>query len=77
MWQAAGRTGYLGFFILAWFAIGYYGGRWVDRRLGTEPWFMWVGMVLAVLGTVNEIVRVVKQYNKSIKEDDAGGPKQP
>lgn len=29
-------------------AIFYYGGNWVDGKLGTEPWFAFSGVLLAV-----------------------------
>lgn len=78
MWKVVGSTGYLGFFILVWFLAGYYGGRWLDRRFGTEPWFMWAGVGVGLLAAANEIARVVKHYNKSLEQDDGGpGPKTP
>jgi F0F1-type ATP synthase assembly protein I len=77
MWKVVGSTGYLGFFILLWFLAGYYGGQWLDRRFGTEPWFKWVGLGVGLLAGANEIARVIKQYNKSLKEDDGSGPKTP
>jgi F0F1-type ATP synthase assembly protein I len=27
---------------------GFYGGRWLDRRLGTEPFFMILGMLAGI-----------------------------
>jgi hypothetical protein len=28
--------------------IFYYGGDWVDRKLGTEPWIAFAGILLAI-----------------------------
>ena len=34
--------------------VGVFGGRWLDRRFGTEPWLLLVGAVLgAVAGMIN------------------------
>ena len=28
-----------------------YGGRWVDGKLGTEPWFAFAGLLLAIFSS--------------------------
>ncbi|HHX95499.1 MAG TPA: AtpZ/AtpI family protein [Clostridia bacterium] len=29
-------------------AIFYYGGNWIDGKLGTKPWFAFAGILLAI-----------------------------
>ena len=43
MWPVAGTAGALGLEILLALAVGWFGGQWLDRKLGTAPWFQWVG----------------------------------
>jgi F0F1-type ATP synthase assembly protein I len=38
-------------------AIGYYGGRYLDRLLGTEPWLALVGSMLGVAAGFRVLIR--------------------
>ncbi|HZN54260.1 MAG TPA: AtpZ/AtpI family protein [Candidatus Polarisedimenticolaceae bacterium] len=50
----------IGFEILGPLLVGVFGGRWLDGRLGTQPWLLLVGAVLgAVTGMLNFYRRVV------------------
>ncbi|MEW6031931.1 MAG: AtpZ/AtpI family protein [Bacillota bacterium] len=46
-----------GLTILAGMAIGYYGGRYLDRLLGTEPWLALVGSMLGVAAGFRVLIR--------------------
>lgn len=37
--------------------IGYYGGGWLDRRLGTEPWLTLVGVTLGTVAAFRMLLR--------------------
>ena len=39
-------------------------GQWVDRKLGTEPWFMLVGLVMGVAGGFVKFFRTASQLGK-------------
>ena len=45
MWRIAGTTGAVGIEIAAAIAIGYFGGHYLDKKLGTEPWIMYAGIL--------------------------------
>jgi ATP synthase protein I len=75
MWRVAGTTGAVGIEIVLAVLVGYLGGQWLDRRLGTGPWLKWVGLVAGIGAAVKALVRVVRQYNKSLEEDDRSDPK--
>lgn len=34
--------------VAAAIALGYFGGRWIDGRYDTDPWFSIVGIILGV-----------------------------
>jgi len=71
MWGVAASTGAVGLEIAVAIGIGYLGGQYLDRRLGTAPWFMWVGFVAGVGAGIKALVRVVRSYKKSLAEDAA------
>jgi len=39
------------------FAIGFYGGQWLDRRLGTQPWLTLIGLGLGVTAGFRTVLR--------------------
>jgi ATP synthase protein I len=46
--------------------IGFLGGRFLDRTLGTDPWFMWIGLGLGFLAGFRAVYRVVKRTKKEL-----------
>ena len=38
----------LGWTLVAAIVLGVLGGRWLDARFGTEPWFLLVGALLGI-----------------------------
>jgi ATP synthase protein I len=70
MWRIAGSTGAVGIEIAVAIAIGYLGGRWLDQKFGTTPWLTGVGFVSGVGAAIKAIVRVTRQYQRRLTEDD-------
>ncbi len=71
MWTIAGTTGAVGLEIAAAIGIGYFGGQYLDRRLGTVPWLTWVGFAAGIGAAIKALVRVVRSYQKSLDEENA------
>jgi ATP synthase protein I len=46
--------------------IGYFAGRWLDRRLGTAPWLEYILLVLGFAAAVRYTIRLLKQVQKDI-----------
>jgi F0F1-type ATP synthase assembly protein I len=46
------------------------GGPWLDHRLGSAPWFKILGYIIGVGAPINALVRVVRDYNKALKQDE-------
>jgi ATP synthase protein I len=71
MWTIAGTTGAVGLEIAAAIGIGYFGGQYLDRKLGTLPWLTWVGFAAGIGAAIKALVRVVRSYQKSLDEENA------
>jgi len=59
----------IGFELAAPVIIGAFGGRWLDRRFGTEPWLL---LVLTVLGAVAGMINLVR---RGLPPGDVGAKK--
>lgn len=71
MWTIAGTTGAVGLEIAAAIGIGYFGGQYLDRKLGTVPWLTWVGFAAGIGAAIKALVRVVRSYQRSLDEENA------
>ncbi|HEX7506908.1 MAG TPA: AtpZ/AtpI family protein [Polyangia bacterium] len=69
MWGIAGSTGAVGIEIAVAISIGYFGGQYLDRRLGVAPWLTWVGFAAGVGASIKALVRVVRSYKKSLQAE--------
>jgi len=70
MWSIVATTGAVGLEIAAAIGIGYLGGQYLDRKLGSTPWLTWVGFGAGVGAGIKALVRVVRSYQKSLDEDN-------
>ncbi|GAX61961.1 hypothetical protein SCALIN_C28_0163 [Candidatus Scalindua japonica] len=68
--RALGLTSSLGFVMAACLAGGYFGGRYLDSKLGTEPWLLIASLLLCLTAGVVEICNVLKKAIKEIEEKD-------
>ena len=51
-------------------AIGYLGGRWLDEKLGTEPWLEWIGLGFGLAAAVQSLYRAVRRAQRLMEEED-------
>jgi ATP synthase protein I len=78
MWRIAGTTGAVGIEIAVAIIIGYLGGRFLDRKLGTEPWISYAGLLAGIGAAIKALVRVTRNYRRDVGNLDNGkaaGPK--
>jgi len=68
--RALGLTSGIGFVMAACVAGGYYGGRYLDSKFGTEPWLMIVSLLLCMTAGVLEVCSMVKKAMKEIDKED-------
>jgi ATP synthase protein I len=77
MWAIAGSTGAVGLEISLAIGIGYFGGRYLDGKLGSAPWLEWIGFAAGVGAGIRALIRVTRTYQKSLENDKDDGPKPP
>jgi ATP synthase protein I len=70
MWRVAAQTGAVGIEIALCLVIGYFGGGWLDGRFHSTPWLKWIGFGAGIGAAVKALVRVTRNYKKSLKDDE-------
>jgi ATP synthase protein I len=45
--------------------IGLLGGRWLDGKLGTDPWLMLLGLLLGVAAGFRSLIRTARRANEA------------
>jgi len=70
MWAVAGITGAVGLEIALAIGIGYFGGRYLDGKLGSAPWLAWIGFAAGVGAGIKALIRVVRTYQASLNPDE-------
>ncbi len=62
-----------GLTLLAGMFVGYHGGRYLDRLLGSEPWLSLVGTVLGVVAGFRVLLRdILRSGDRSSRRDKRG-----
>lgn len=67
--KAFGRYGSLGFELLASIAVGYYGGLWLDRKLGTH-WIAFVGFLLGCYAGFRTLFKAASHMQRDIELEE-------
>ncbi len=70
-WKAFGRYGSLGIELILSMAIGYYGGRWLDGKLGTQGWLAGIGFFIGLYSGFRQIFRAAKQMQLEADREEA------
>jgi F0F1-type ATP synthase assembly protein I len=70
MWRIAGTTGAVGIEIAVAIFIGYLGGRFLDRKLGTEPWISYAGLLAGMGAAIKALLRVIRSYRRDLADVD-------
>ena len=52
--------------------VGYFGGRWLDGKLGTDPVLAFVLLGLGFVAGVRETIIVVRKASKEAEDADKG-----
>jgi ATP synthase protein I len=64
MWRIAWNTGAVGIEIAVAIVIGYFGGNYLDKKLGTQPWLMYLGLLAGIGAAIKALVRVTREYKR-------------
>lgn len=49
--------------------IGYFVGRWLDAKFGTEPYIMWVLILFGFVAAGKEVYRIIRQVSREIDKE--------
>jgi F0F1-type ATP synthase assembly protein I len=44
--------------------IGFFAGKWLDSKLGTEPYLMWILILLGLIAAGKEVYSIVKKVSE-------------
>ncbi|MDP6923625.1 MAG: AtpZ/AtpI family protein [Candidatus Scalindua sp.] len=69
-YRALGLTSGIGFVMAACLAGGYFGGRYLDTKFGTEPWLLIASLLLCLTAGVIEICNMLKKAMKEMERKD-------
>jgi len=50
--------------------LGLFGGRWIDGKLGSEPWLMILGLALGVTAGLRSLIRTARQASEQLESDN-------
>lgn len=77
-WKAGGSYGTIGLELVLCIMVGLFGGRWLDGKLGTEPWLGVVGFCFGLAAGAKAIHRGWKEMQDvTAREEREEGNPQP
>lgn len=68
VYRAFATAGSFGFVMAAFILVGYYVGSYLDKRLGTYPWFLLLFLLLGIVGGFLEYLKTLKGMNSDNSE---------
>jgi ATP synthase protein I len=66
-WKGYGAYGSVGLELAVSVLLGLFGGRWLDGKLGTDPWLTWLGLGLGVFTGYRAVWRALRRANQEAK----------
>jgi ATP synthase protein I len=57
--------------------IGLIGGQWLDRRFGTEPWLLLLGLLVGMAAGFTSVYRALKELSREEKNPPDRQPNAP
>jgi hypothetical protein len=70
MWKKTARVGAVGLEMGIAVALGYLGGRWLDGRLGTDPYLGLAGLLLGVGAAGKALWDTARGMRREMEQDD-------
>ena len=64
MLRMAGKYSAVGIEMCAAVGFGTWAGWWADKKFGTTPWLMWVGIVVGFGAAFKTVQRVVRDFKR-------------
>jgi len=71
-WREYGRYGTVGIELIVSMALGYYGGQWLDERVGGHGWVTFGGFLFGVAVGFRSIFAAARYMQRDIaRQEDA------
>ncbi len=70
--RVLGHVGAVGVELVVASMLGFFGGRWLDAELGTEPWLKWIGFVLGLVAGAKSLYVLARQTRSDLGSGDDG-----
>jgi F0F1-type ATP synthase assembly protein I len=67
-WKGIGSYSTVGLDFTLSILVGLFGGRWLDRKLGTGGWLTIVGLCFGIAAAVRTLMRALRQANREAEE---------
>ncbi len=62
--RGAGQASSIGLVLVVAIVIGYVIGSWLDKKLGTAPWLMFIFTLLGIIAGFIQVFRIASQLSK-------------
>jgi hypothetical protein len=69
-YEALGRYGTIGLELILSILFGFFGGRWLDGKLGTHGWLTWIGFGFGVAAGFRAIWDTAKRLQRETEAAD-------
>jgi ATP synthase protein I len=69
-WKGIGSYSTVGLELALSILVGLFGGRWLDRKLGTGGWLTVIGLCFGIAAGVRSLMRALRQANKDAEEEE-------
>jgi F0F1-type ATP synthase assembly protein I len=67
-WKSAGSYGTVGIEVILSVLVGFFGGYWLDGKLGTSPWLTLVGFTYGVAAAARALYRAARRATKEAED---------
>jgi F0F1-type ATP synthase assembly protein I len=68
--KGLGDYGTVGLDLVLSILLGFFGGRWLDEKLGTHGWLTVIGFVLGTIAGFRSLYRAAVKMRKETEADD-------
>ena len=53
--------------LLAGPLVGWFIGSWLDKKFGTEPWFLTIMLIMGLAAGIRQTIQLIKQISRDDK----------
>jgi F0F1-type ATP synthase assembly protein I len=69
-WKGIGKYSTVGLDLALSILVGLFGGRWLDRKLGTGSWLTMVGLGFGIAAGARSVWRALQAANREAEEQE-------